>query len=64
MIIAIIIGLVARFYDFRWVKMTSNFIKTLELACIIIMIFPMMVMMNFQGLGKAFSRWNSSSSCF
>jgi hypothetical protein len=64
MIIAIIIGLVARYYDFRWVAMNSNFIKTLELACIIIMIFPMMVMMNFHGLGKAFSGWNSSSSCF
>jgi len=45
MIIAIIIGLVARYYDFRWVAMNSNFIKTLELARIIIMIFPMIVMM-------------------
>ena len=31
MIIAIIIGLVARYYDSRWVEMNSNFIKTLEL---------------------------------
>ncbi len=29
MIIAIIIGLVARYYDFRWVAMNSKFIKTL-----------------------------------
>jgi len=56
-VIAIIIGLVAGYYDFRWVAMNSNFIKTLELASIIVMIFPMMVMMNFRGLGKAFSNW-------
>jgi ACR3 family arsenite transporter len=55
--IAIVIGLVAGYYDFRWVSLNSSTIKTLELAAIIIMIFPMMVMMNFRGLGKAFKNW-------
>ncbi|MGC8617929.1 MAG: arsenic resistance protein [Thermoplasmata archaeon] len=55
--IAIVIGLLAGYYDFRWVATNSSTIKTLELAAIIIMIFPMMVMMNFRGLGKALANW-------
>ncbi|MGC8609416.1 MAG: arsenic resistance protein, partial [Thermoplasmata archaeon] len=55
--IAIIIGLLAGYYDAGWVAMNKSIIKILELAAIIIMIFPMMVLMNFRGLGKAFKNW-------
>ncbi len=56
-VIAIIIGLLAGFYDFRWVAANKGLIKNLQLAAIIIMIFPMMVMMNFRGLGTAVKNW-------
>ncbi|KAA8921925.1 arsenic resistance protein [Thermoplasma sp.] len=55
--IAIILGLIAGYYDYQWVALNKGLIKTLELAAIIIMIFPMMVMMNFRGLGKALKNW-------
>lgn len=55
--IAIIVGLLAGYYDFKWVALNSSTIKTLQLSAIIIMIFPMMVMMNFRGLGKALKNW-------
>ncbi|MEM0128500.1 MAG: bile acid:sodium symporter [Thermoplasmatales archaeon] len=55
--IAIVVGLVGGYYDFKWVALNSGTIKTLELVAIIIMIFPMMVMMNFRGLGKSAKNW-------
>ena len=55
--IAIIVGLISGYYDFRWVALNKGVIKSLEMTAIIIMIFPMMVMMNFRGLGKAFKNW-------
>ncbi|PYB69062.1 bile acid:sodium symporter [Thermoplasma sp. Kam2015] len=55
--IAIILGLIVGYYDYHWVALNRSVIKILELAAIIIMIFPMMVMMNFRGLGKAMKNW-------
>ena len=52
-VIAIIIGLLAGYFDFRWVALNKDLIKNLQLVAILIMIFPMMVMMNFRGLGTA-----------
>lgn len=56
-VIAIIIGLLAGYYDFKWIAANKDLIKNLQLVAIIIMIFPMMVMMNFRGLGAALKNW-------
>ena len=56
-VIAIIIGLLAGYFDFRWVALNKDLIKNLQLVAILIMIFPMMVMMNFRGLGTALKNW-------
>ncbi|MCL4447174.1 MAG: bile acid:sodium symporter [Thermoplasmatales archaeon] len=56
-VIAIVIGLLAGYFDFRWIAANKDLIKDLQLVAIIIMIFPMMVMMNFRGLGTALKNW-------
>jgi len=55
--IAIIIGLLAGLQAGSWVPGHKAFLSMLELAAIIIMIFPMMVMLNFNGLAKGFKSW-------
>lgn len=55
--IAIIVGLIAGYFDFRWVAVNKGLIKNLEIISILVMIFPMMVMMNFRRVGSAFRNW-------
>jgi ACR3 family arsenite efflux pump ArsB len=53
--LAIIIGLVAGYYDMSWVHHHIPLLLNIQTASIYIMIFPMMLMLNVRALGKAFS---------
>ncbi len=55
--ISMVIGLFAGLHAGVWVPEHKGLLSMLELAAIIIMIFPMMVMMNFNNFAKAFKSW-------
>lgn len=55
--ISIVIGLLLGLKAGSWVPAHESFLNILQFAAIIIMIFPMMVMLNFNGLAKAFKSW-------
>jgi len=55
--VSIIIGLLAGLHAGSWIPAHKSLLSNLELAAIIIMIFPMMVMLNFKGLALAFKSW-------
>ena len=57
--IAIAAGLVAGYYEAGWVALHKPLIKELEMAAIMLMIFPMMVMLDVAYLGRAFRNWKA-----
>ena len=52
--LAIIIGLIAGYYDAVWVRSNEVLLQNVMLASIYVMIFPMMLMLNIKALGNAF----------
>ncbi len=55
--ISIVVGLLAGLHAGSWIPAHKGLLNILQLAAIIIMIFPMMVMLNFNSLAKAFKSW-------
>ncbi|MFP3306163.1 MAG: universal stress protein [Thermocladium sp.] len=55
--LAIIIGLIAGYYDATWVHSHIDLLQNVMLASIYVMIFPMMLMLNIRALGNAFRNW-------
>lgn len=56
-VISIVVGLLLGLRDWSWIPAHKSLLSTTQMAAIIIMIFPMMVMLNFSGLAKAFKSW-------
>jgi len=52
--LAIIIGLIAGYYDAVWVRSNEVLLQNVMLASVYVMIFPMMLMLNIKALGNAF----------
>ena len=57
--ISIVLGLITGYYEAGWVAVHRPLIKGLEMAAIMLMIFPMMVMLDIAYLGKAFKNWKA-----
>jgi ACR3 family arsenite efflux pump ArsB/nucleotide-binding universal stress UspA family protein len=55
--LAIIIGLIAGYYDAVWVRSNEVLLQNVMLASVYVMIFPMMLMLNIKALGNAFRNW-------
>jgi len=55
--LAIIIGLIAGYYDAAWAHSHIALLQNIMLASVYVMIFPMMLMLNIKALGNAFRNW-------
>ncbi len=57
--ISIALGLITGYYKAGWVTIHRPLVKELEMAAIMLMIFPMMIMLDIAYLGKAFKNWKA-----
>jgi Arsenite efflux pump ACR3 and related permeases len=55
--LAIIIGLIAGYYNAAWVRSNEALLQNVMLASVYVMVFPMMLMLNIKALGNAFRNW-------
>ena len=55
--LAIIIGLIAGYYNAAWARSHAALLQNVMLASVYVMIFPMMLMLNIKALRNAFRNW-------